>query len=246
MQYVTARHLDQVVAEVGNRTACRAHGPRCALCYHAPVQRRPAHGGVVLAKIGTARPARGVEMHRARGQLPLQDREAKSTRAGMHKQINLGRIEPGFGGCLRHQDLFDRLQLAEVVAAADGAERRIERGRRKTGFGHRVRDAALPRRIERTQAACRLVDAQLAYGKVELEQAHAATDVGANEQRVDPIRQNTAAHGAVLSRMQVRHAGNGFDAGQRCDIIQLLRGVALDPGTGRVEGVDRRAAAHGR
>src|SRR6516225_747442 len=99
----------------------------------------------------------------------------------MNKQADLRRIEPGLGGSLRHQDLLDRLQLAEVVAAADGAERRIERARRKAGFGQRFRDPALPRRIERTQAACRLIDVQLAHGKVELEKAHATTDVGADE-----------------------------------------------------------------
>jgi hypothetical protein len=106
----------------------------------------------------------------------------------MHKHADLRRIEPGFGGSLRHQDLFDRLQLAEVIAAADGAERRIERGRRKAGFGQRLGGAALPGCFERAQAACRLVNAQLPHRKVELKQAHAATDVGADEQRVDSIR----------------------------------------------------------
>ena len=69
---------------------------------------------------------------------------------------------------------------------------------------------------------------------------------GADEQRIDPIGQNAAADGSVFSGMQIRHAGNGYDAGQRGDILQLFRGIALDPGTGRVKGVDRRAATHGR
>ena len=164
----------------------------------------------------------------------------------MHEQAGLRAIEPGFGGGLRLEDLFDRLQLAEMVAAADGAERGIERRGRKTGFGRRSGDVTLPRRIECAQAIGRLVDAKLAHGKVELEQTHATADVGADERRMNSIGQNAAANRAVFSRMQVRHAGNRFDAGKRGDILQLFRGVALDPRTGRVESVDRRAAAHGR
>ena len=164
----------------------------------------------------------------------------------MHEHAGPRVIEPGFGGSLRLEDFFDRLQLAEVIAAADGAERRIERRGRKIGFGHRSCDVALPRHIECAQAIGRLIDAKLANGKVELEQAHATADVGADELRMNSIRQNAAADRAVFSRMQVRHAGNCFDAGKRGDILQLLRGVALDPGTGRVEGVNRRAAAHGK
>ena len=164
----------------------------------------------------------------------------------MHEQAGPRAIELGFGGSLRREDLFDRLQLAEMVAPADRAERRIERRGRKTGFCHRSCDVALPRHIECAQAIGRLVDAKLAHGKVELEQTHAAADVGADELRMNSIRQNAATDRAVFSGMQVGHAGNCFDAGKRGDILQLFGGVALDPGPGRVEGVDRRAAAHGK
>src|SRR5215468_11057996 len=119
----------------------------------------------------------------------------------MHEQVGLRAIELGFGGNFRHKDLFDRLQLAEVVATADGAEGRIERCRRKTGFGHRSLDVAPPRPIERTQATGRLVNAKLANGKVELEQGHAAANVGADELRMNAVRQNAAADRAVLPGM---------------------------------------------
>src|SRR5215470_6058989 len=99
----------------------------------------------------------------------------------MHEQVGLRAIEPGFGSNLRHEDPFDRLQLAEVVATADGAEGHIEWCRCKTGFGHRHRDVALPRHIKYTKAIGCLGNAKLANGKIELEQTHAATDVRADE-----------------------------------------------------------------
>ena len=40
----------------------------------------------------------------------------------MHEQVGMRAIEPGPGGNFRLEDLFDCLQLAEVVATADGAE----------------------------------------------------------------------------------------------------------------------------
>ena len=46
----SAGHLHQVVAEVDNCAARRAHGLRRAYCDRAPVQRRPAHGNVVLCR----------------------------------------------------------------------------------------------------------------------------------------------------------------------------------------------------
>jgi hypothetical protein len=72
-----------------------------------------------------------------------------------------------------------------MIAAADGAERRIERRRRKTDFGHRSCNVTFPRHIECAQAIGRLSDAKLAHGQVELEQTHAAADVGADELRMN-------------------------------------------------------------
>src|SRR5689334_16542600 len=116
----------------------------------------------------------------------------------MHEQVGLRAIEPGFASNFRLEDLFDRLQLTEVVSTADGAEGQIERCKRQTGFGHRSRYVTLPGHIECTQAAGCLVVAKLANGKVELEQAHAAADVGADELRMDSVRQNAAANRTVF------------------------------------------------
>src|SRR5262245_32448707 len=105
----------------------------------------------------------------------------------MREQVGQCAIEPGGGRKLRHDNSFDRLNLAEVVASTDRAECTIERSWRKTGIGHRLRNVALPRRIEDTEASGRLIEAKLANGNIELEEPHAAADVGADELRMNPI-----------------------------------------------------------
>ena len=163
----------------------------------------------------------------------------------MHEHEGPRPVEPGLWRSLGLHDRLDRLQLAEMIAAADGAERGIERRRLKPGLGQGRSEIAVPGAVERAQALGGLVDAQLAHRQVELEQAHAAADVRADELRMDAVGQDAAAHRPPFAGMQVRHGGHGLDAGQRGDSLQLLLGVALDPGSRRIEGVDRRAAVHG-
>jgi hypothetical protein len=73
-------------------------------------------------------------------------------------------------GDLRHQDFLDRLDLAEVVAAADAAERGIEGGRAETGVGQSAASVAIPGLIERVQPLGQLVEPQLARGDIKLKQ----------------------------------------------------------------------------
>jgi hypothetical protein len=44
--------------------------------------------------------------------------------------------------------------------------------------------------------------------------------------------------------MQVWHAGHSADAWHRRDLFELLQGLALDPGSGRGEKVNRRDSLH--
>src|SRR5215831_5229509 len=62
---------------------------------------------------------------------------------------------------------------------------------------------------------------------------------------MDILRQDAAANRPILAWVQVRHTSNRLDAGQGSDVLQLLNSFAFDPGSVRVESVDRRAAAHG-
>jgi hypothetical protein len=89
-----------------------------------------------------------------------------------------------------------------------------------------------------------LVGPQLACCDIELKQPHAAADVGADQLRVNAVGQNGAADGTIFSGMEVRHGRDRADAGPTGDLLELKRGVTLDPGLGRGEDVDRRAAVH--
>ena len=114
----------------------------------------------------------------------------------------------------------------------------------KAGVSQDAVDIAIPRLIERVQALGQLVEPQLARSDIELKQAHAAADVGADQLRVNAVSQNGAADRTIFAGMQIRHGGDRADAGQSGDLFELKRGVALDPGFGRGEDVDRRAAVH--
>ena len=153
-------------------------------------------------------------------------------------------VEPRLRGDIRLKDFLDGLEFAEMVAAADAAERGIKGGGGKTGVGQDAVRVAIPRLIERVQPLGQLVEPQLARSDIELKQAHAAADVGADQLRVNAISQNGAADGTIFAGMEIRHGRDRADAGQSGDLLELKRGVTLDPGFGRGEDVDRRAAVH--
>jgi hypothetical protein len=139
----------------------------------------------------------------------------------MHEHIGPRLVEAGARSHLRLDDRVDRLQLAEVITAADRAERGIERRGRKPRLGEGRGNVPCPGPIERDEALGRLVDAQLAHGQIELEQTHAAADIRADDLRVNAIGQNAAADRPPFAGMQVRHGSNGLDAGQCGDGRQL-------------------------
>ena len=162
----------------------------------------------------------------------------------MDQDIGLVPVQPRLRGRLRRKDFLDGLDLAEMVAAADAAERSIERRGVKTGVGQDTGDIAIPGLIERAQALGQLVEPQLARCDIEREQPHAAADVGADQLRMNPVGQNGATDGTIFAGMQIRHGGDRPDASQASDLFELKRGVALDPGFGRGEDMDRRTAVH--
>jgi hypothetical protein len=153
-------------------------------------------------------------------------------------------VEPCLGCDIRLKDFLDGLQFAEVVAAADAAKRGIKGGGVKTCVRQDAVDVAVPGLIERVQSLGQLVEPQLARCDVELKQAHAAADVGADQLRVNAISQNGAADRAIFAGMEIRHGRDCLHAGQYGDLLELKGGVTLDPGFGRGEDVDRRAAVH--
>ena len=145
---------------------------------------------------------------------------------------------------LRRKDLVDSLNLAEMVASADAAERGIKGGIAKVCTGKGVCHVALPRLVERVHAIDQMIEPQLARCDIQLEQSHATANVGADHRWENLISQNGAANRPIFARMQIGHGGDRPDSREPSDMFQLQRYVALDPRFGRGEDVDRRAAVH--
>ncbi len=153
-------------------------------------------------------------------------------------------VEPRLRGDVRLKDFLDGLKFAEVVAAADAAKRGVKGGSVKTCVRQDAVDVAIPGLIKRVQPVGQLVEPQLARCDIELKQPHAAADVGADQLRVNAVSQNGAADRTIFAGMEIRHGRDRPDAGQSGDLLELKRGVTLDPGFGRGKDVDRRAAVH--
>ena len=98
---------------------------------------------------------------------------------------------------------------------------------------------ASPVAIDQPDPLRGLVEPQFPGNDIKLEQSHATTDVGTDKGRVDIAGENAAAHGFIFSRVKVRHSGNGENAALGSHGFELARRIALDPGFGRVKGVDR-------
>lgn len=141
-------------------------------------------------------------------------------------------VESGPRGYLRRKDFLDSLDFAEMIAAADATKRSIKYGAVKTSVRQDAVCFTLPRLIERAQSVGQLVEPQLARCNIKLKQPHAAADVGADQLRVNPVRQNGAAHRAIFTWMEVRHGRDRLDSRQSGDVLELKRGVTLYPGFG--------------
>jgi hypothetical protein len=88
--------------------------------------------------------ARGIKRGLPIQQNSLQDREAEASRAGMDQDVGMIAVEPRLRGDVRRKDFLDGLQFAEVVAAADAAERGIKGSGVETGVGQDAVCAATP------------------------------------------------------------------------------------------------------
>ena len=162
----------------------------------------------------------------------------------MHENEGLATREPAGGSKHRFRDVLDRLYLAEVVSSPDAAERSIERRCGKAGCGDRFMRGEIGGLVEPSETLCKALEAQFSRFDIEPIKAHAASDVRADQLRIDAIGEYRAADRPELARMQIGHGGNGFNACKRCNLLQLACGIALDPCFGRGEEVDRRAAVH--
>jgi hypothetical protein len=130
--------------------------------------------------------------------------------------------------CSGIQNFFDFLQLSEVVAIANGSERPIEFGRVELEFSQNFADIAFPRMVQIKANFRPPVEFHVELNQIGFEQRHSATDVTANEMRVnDSLSYERRAHRDAFTRMQIRETDrqtHTLEPGSRIELAQRLIG----------------------
>ena len=168
--------------------------------------------------------------------ISAQDGFTQTSRAAVDQdnQLLLAQAQlPEFPG-VHH--LLDRLQLGEVVAATNRAQRLVE----FRGFELRGREnlprIAFPRMLQVEAELSPAVELEVALNQVGFEQGHAAADVPADQVRVDEsLGYKGRAHRAALAGVQIREPdcqAHPFKFRRR---IELAERFAFDPAPGRGE-----------
>jgi len=100
-----------------------------------------------------------------------------------HNELLSAEIE--FLELISVENLLDRLQLGEVISFTDSSERFVEWRRVEIEFGENVRYIAFPRMFQFEADFGPPVEFGVALNEIGLEQCHAATDVTADQVRVN-------------------------------------------------------------
>src|SRR5437870_12293104 len=114
-----------------------------------------------------------------------QDGFAQTTRAAVNEHDELRLAETQFLELVGLENPLDRLQFGEVIAAADRAQRRIELRGFEVALSEEVADELIPRVFEIELQLGPAIELGVATNEVRLEQRHAATDVTANQVRIN-------------------------------------------------------------
>src|SRR6266436_7192316 len=131
-----------------------------------------------------------------------QDGFTQTTRAAVNEHDELLLAEAKLLELVGLENLLDRLQLGEVIAAADGAQRRIELRGFEIALSEEVADELIPRVFEIELKLGPAIELGVATDEVRLEQSHAATDVPSDHMRVDyTLSHERSTHGRALTRM---------------------------------------------
>ena len=128
------------------------------------------------------------------------------------------------------EDLFDHLKFSEVVAASDCAERGVEFRGFEVVFGEEVTDEFVPRVFEVEAQRSQAVELRFTSEQVGFEQRHAATDVAADDVRVnDLIGHERSTDRRASTRMQIRETHGKPHTFELCCGVELAHGLAFDP-----------------
>ncbi len=133
-------------------------------------------------------------------------------------------------------NIFNRLNLGEVVSATDGAEVGIELRGLQIRCGEIIADIFIPRVFEVEIQSSPAVKLGVATDEVRFEQRHAATDVAADEVRINnTLGLERRANRRASARMQIRKADRVPDAVQLRGGVELAHRFTFDPALGRGE-----------
>src|SRR5947208_6616039 len=113
-----------------------------------------------------------------------EDGFAQSTRAAVREHDELLLAKAKFLELVGLEDLLNRLELGEVIATADCAQRRIELRGFESALSEEVADELIPRMFEIELQLGPAIELGVVTNEVSLKQPHAATDVPTDQVRV--------------------------------------------------------------
>ena len=204
------------MVHVQHTAALGVHIAQQPLCHQLAVAARVAQGRVVLRQVGGGLGRVGLQTPMTEGiDMLAQDALTQAPRAAVHQEQQTLRVDAQRGQGLGRVHGVHLLELGEVVAAADGAQR----GLVATGLNPSVRHGLVSgllivhRAVDVAHALLQLVQPDRARLQVGLPQRHAAADVVAHERGVETLRrEKRSADRVTAAGVQIGHASDPLHA----------------------------------
>src|SRR5579872_1500379 len=129
----------------------------------------------------------------------LQQRIAIAARAAVDEHDHFLLRETQGGESRRITDLFDRLQLREMIAGPDGSERELHTGRADTGGIEPRPSVSIPGPFERFEAPRQLFELRATPRQARCPETHPAADIIADQKGIeDTLGEEGRANGMAL------------------------------------------------
>ncbi len=210
----------------------------------------PAHGEVMTTEILLcSRRIHGYAAGTILIHVRAENGFSQAARAAVDEQHELLFGEFELREFRRIENHLDGLQFSEVITAANRAERGIELRGFQIAPGEKVADGFVPRMFELEWKFRPAIKLGVAPNEVCREQRHAATDVAADEVRINhTVCNESRADGRALAGVQIREADRGTHAIELGRGVELAHGFAFDPALGRgnkAYGGGREWSVHG-
>jgi hypothetical protein len=167
---------------------------------------------------------------RMRNRVIAQYGFAESARSAVNQDDNLLLPDAKSLELAGIEDSFNGLEFGEVIATADHAEHLVEFRRFEVVFGEEVADEFVPRLFEVEPQRSPTVELRFTSEQIGFEQRHAATDVAADDVRVnDFFSHKSRADRRASARVQIRETDGEPHAFELCCGAELADRFAFDP-----------------